>query len=118
MIRIRKLHQRKGNHTLFVSRSYVCLCLNDPTTALECAENLLDLLTAVSKDELGVGAVTVLPSGHRVLANIYAADALIQLDRIAEAIKHLDPLKSITGKVELFFKNSLFLCVGFKRTHK
>ena len=100
------------NHALFVSRSYVCLCLNDPTTALECAENLLDLLMAVSKDELGVGAATVLPSGHRVLANIYAADALIQLDRIAEAIKHLDPLKSITGEVELFFYQA-FLCDGF-----
>ena len=83
-----------------VCRSYVCLCLNEPTTALECAQSLLGLHTGdgggggigAPNPQQGGGCFT-LPSGHRILANMYSADALIQLDRMGEAIRHLDPLK-------------------------
>jgi len=81
---------------VLLNRSYVCLCLNDPTTALDCAQSLLALSSSPSSpSETGTTPSFSLPSGHRILANIYAADALIQLDQISDAIKHLDPLKSI-----------------------
>lgn len=64
------------NSTL-VLQSYVLLHLQDPLSALMSANELLNQTEA--------------SSSHKAWAHIYAAEALINLDRIGDAIEHLHP---------------------------
>ncbi|XP_063221594.1 CCR4-NOT transcription complex subunit 10 isoform X2 [Bacillus rossius redtenbacheri] len=57
--------------------AYVGLCLGDYVTALGHARTLL-----VQPD---------LPGTHRMLGHMYAAEALILMDKISEAVEHLNP---------------------------
>lgn len=59
------------------SSAYVALCLGDYSPALEYAETLL--------------REPRVPGAHRTLAHLYAAEALLLLDRVNEAIEHLNP---------------------------
>ena len=68
---------------ILLNRAYVSLCLSDPVTGLEQCRKLLTL------DDPQSGFV--LSSGYKMLCNLYMADALIQMDRIPEALIHLDP---------------------------
>ncbi|XP_031345122.1 CCR4-NOT transcription complex subunit 10 isoform X1 [Photinus pyralis] len=64
-------------NSILASSAYVCLCLGDYVLALEHARNLL------SQSKL-LGA-------HRLLGHLYAAEALVFLDKIADALEHLNP---------------------------
>lgn len=64
------------NSTL-VLQSYVLLNLQDPLAALVSANELL--------------SQTDVSSSHKAWAHIYAAEALINLDRITDAVEHLHP---------------------------
>ncbi|XP_013196858.2 CCR4-NOT transcription complex subunit 10 [Amyelois transitella] len=64
------------NSTL-VLQSYVLLNLQDPLSALMSANELL------SQPDVS--------SSHKAWAHIYAAEALINLDRITDAVEHLQP---------------------------
>ncbi|XP_028159423.1 CCR4-NOT transcription complex subunit 10 [Ostrinia furnacalis] len=64
------------NSTL-VLQSYVLLNLQDPLSALVSANELL--------------SQTDVSSSHKAWAHIYAAEALINLDRITDAVEHLHP---------------------------
>lgn len=64
-------------NSVYVLQSYVLLQLQDPLLALISANELL--------------AQTDASSAHQAWAHIYAAEALINLDRIADAIEHLHP---------------------------
>ncbi|XP_030029488.2 CCR4-NOT transcription complex subunit 10 [Manduca sexta] len=64
------------NSTL-VLQSYVLLHLQDPLSALVSANELL--------------SQTDVSSSHKAWAHIYAAEALINLDRIVDAVEHLHP---------------------------
>ncbi|XP_053617691.1 CCR4-NOT transcription complex subunit 10 [Plodia interpunctella] len=64
------------NSTL-VLQSYVLLHLQDPLSALMSANELL------SQSDVS--------SNHKAWAHIYAAEALINLDRITDAVEHLQP---------------------------
>ncbi|XP_026740623.1 CCR4-NOT transcription complex subunit 10 isoform X1 [Trichoplusia ni] len=64
------------NSTL-VLQSYVLLHLQDPLSALMSANELLNQPEP--------------SSCHKAWAHIYAAEALINLDRIADAVEHLNP---------------------------
>lgn len=64
-------------NSTFVLQSYVLLCLNDPQAALSSANDLL--------------AQPEASSSHKAWAHIYAAEALINLDRITDAVEHLHP---------------------------
>ncbi|XP_063976215.1 CCR4-NOT transcription complex subunit 10 [Diachasmimorpha longicaudata] len=55
--------------------AYVSLCLGDYIAALEHSKSLL--------------AIEKLPGAYRMLGNLYAAECLILMDRINEAINHL-----------------------------
>lgn len=57
--------------------AYVALCLNDPLVALKHAEDLL--------------AQPKVTGTHSFLAHQYAAEALLLLDRVGDAIDHLNP---------------------------
>lgn len=57
--------------------AYVALCLNDPLVALKHAEDLL--------------AQPKVTGTHNFLAHQYAAEALLLLDRVGDAIDHLNP---------------------------
>lgn len=64
-------------NSTFVLQSYVLLHLQDPLAAL-CSANELLSQTDVS-------------NSHKAWAHIYAAEALINLDRITDAVEHLHP---------------------------
>ncbi|CAH0402653.1 unnamed protein product [Chilo suppressalis] len=64
------------NSTL-VLQSYVLLHLQDPLSALVSANELLSQVDV--------------SSSHKAWAHIYAAEALINLDRITDAVEHLNP---------------------------
>lgn len=64
-------------NSTFVLQSYVLLYLNDPQAALSSANDLL--------------AQPEASSSHKAWAHIYAAEALINLDRITDAVEHLHP---------------------------
>ncbi|XP_067127548.1 CCR4-NOT transcription complex subunit 10 [Centruroides vittatus] len=64
-------------NSILIASSYVALCLGDVVVALKHAETLL-LQPRIS-------------GAHRLLAHLYAAEALILMDHIAEAIQHLNP---------------------------
>ena len=79
--------------TILLNMSYVGLCLTDPVIALENAEKIL-----AYDNETSNGSTVSMPGGYKVLAHIYAAEALIQLDRLSEAIAHVDSTtKSLTN---------------------
>ncbi|XP_046397199.1 CCR4-NOT transcription complex subunit 10 [Ischnura elegans] len=63
--------------SILAASAYVSLCLGDCTIALTHAQNLL--------------AQPRLSGAHRLLGHLYAAEALILLDRLAEAVTHLNP---------------------------
>lgn len=66
--------------SILINSAYVALCLSNPVAALEFCEKLLDF-----------NANGILPSGYKMLAHLYAAEALMQLNRISDATDHLDP---------------------------
>lgn len=67
----------KLKNATFVLQSYVLLHLQDPLSALMSANELL--------------AQPDVSNSHKAWAHIYAAEALINLDRIADAVEHLHP---------------------------
>ncbi|KAJ0172942.1 hypothetical protein K1T71_011118 [Dendrolimus kikuchii] len=64
-------------NSAFVLQCYILLNLQDPLSALASANELL------SQPEVS--------NSHKAWAHIYAAEALINLDRIADAVEHLHP---------------------------
>ncbi|XP_025076107.1 LOW QUALITY PROTEIN: CCR4-NOT transcription complex subunit 10-like [Pomacea canaliculata] len=63
--------------SILAASAYVALCLNDPLLALQHAENLL--------------RQPRLSGAQRYVGNMYMAEALVALDRVADAISHLSP---------------------------
>ncbi|XP_071444392.1 CCR4-NOT transcription complex subunit 10 isoform X2 [Hetaerina americana] len=63
--------------SILAASAYVSLCLGDCTIALTHAQSLL--------------AQPRLSGAHRLLGHLYAAEALILLDRLSEAVSHLNP---------------------------
>lgn len=63
--------------SVLAASAYVCLCLGDYVVALEHAKSLL--------------SINKLPGAYRMLGNFYAAESLIFLDKITEAIEYLKP---------------------------
>ncbi|XP_076671022.1 CCR4-NOT transcription complex subunit 10 [Andrena cerasifolii] len=63
--------------SVLAASAYVCLCLGDYVVALEHARSLL--------------SINKLPGAYRMLGNLYAAESLIFLDKISEAIEYLKP---------------------------
>ena len=84
--------------TILLNISYVSLCLSDPVIALENAEHILSYETQSIN-----GNSFAIPVGYKMLAHIYAADALIQLDRISEAIAHVDPTAKTFSQIDFSF---------------
>ena len=84
--------------TILLNLSYVGLCLTDPVIALENAETIL-----AYENENSSGSNISMPGGYKILAHIYAADALIQLDRLSEAIAHVDPTSKSLSTVDFTF---------------
>ena len=84
--------------TILLNISYVSLCLTDPVIALENAEKILAF-----ESEGSNGSNITVPGGYKILAHIYAADALIQLDRLSEAIVHVDPTTKSLANVDFSF---------------
>ncbi|KAF5301348.1 hypothetical protein FQA39_LY10746 [Lamprigera yunnana] len=64
-------------NSILAASAYVSLCLGDYVVALEYARNLL-------RQPRLLGA-------HKLLAHLYAAEALILLDNISDALNHLNP---------------------------
>ncbi|KAL1512678.1 hypothetical protein ABEB36_002234 [Hypothenemus hampei] len=64
-------------NTILAANAYVSLCLGDYLTALTCSKELL--------------AQEKISSVHKLLGHLYAAECLILIDDIPEAMKHLDP---------------------------
>ena len=84
--------------TILLNMSYVGLCLADPLMALENAQKI------ISFDSPTVNCTSIeIPGGYKMLAHIYAADALIQLDRISEAIAHVDPTNKTWANIDFSF---------------
>ena len=84
--------------TILLNISYVSLCLSDPIIALENAERILSLESQPTN-----GSNFGIPVGYKILAHIYAADALIQLDKISEAIAHVDPTTRSFSQIDFSF---------------
>ncbi|CAD1468828.1 unnamed protein product, partial [Heterotrigona itama] len=63
--------------SVLAASAYVCLCLGDYVIALEYAKTLLN--------------INKLPGAYRMLGNLYAAESLIFMDKISEAIEYLKP---------------------------
>ncbi|CAL7936013.1 unnamed protein product [Xylocopa violacea] len=63
--------------SVLAASAYVCLCLGDYVIALEHAKALLN--------------INKLPGAYRMLGNLYAAESLIFMDKISEAIEYLKP---------------------------
>lgn len=78
--------------------SYVSLRLNDPTTTLEHCTTLLSHPGG---------------PGQSALAHLYSAEALISLDRIAEATEHLNPtiIHNYTSKLNLALQDVIGFAV-------
>lgn len=57
--------------------AYMSLCLGDYTLAFEYAKILLSFKK--------------LPGAYKMLGNLYAAESLIFMDKISEALEHLKP---------------------------
>ncbi|XP_041972463.1 CCR4-NOT transcription complex subunit 10 [Aricia agestis] len=64
-------------NSILVLQSYILLHLQDPLSALMSVNELLSQPDA--------------SCGHKAWAHIYAAEALINLDRITDAVEHLNP---------------------------
>ncbi|XP_076379110.1 CCR4-NOT transcription complex subunit 10 [Megalopta genalis] len=62
---------------VLAANAYVCLCLGDYVVALEHAKSLL--------------SINKLPGAYKMLGNLYAAESLIFMDKISEAIEYLKP---------------------------
>ncbi|XP_076288997.1 CCR4-NOT transcription complex subunit 10 [Lasioglossum baleicum] len=62
---------------VLAASAYVCLCLGDYVVALEHAKSLL--------------SINKLPGAYKMLGNLYAAESLIFMDKISEAIEYLKP---------------------------
>ncbi|KAL3288711.1 hypothetical protein HHI36_003146 [Cryptolaemus montrouzieri] len=62
---------------ILTASAYVSLCLGDYIISLEYAKNLL--------------GQPRLSSVHKLLGHLYAAESLVLLDKISEAIEHLNP---------------------------
>ena len=97
---------------ILLNTSYVSLCLEDSVVALENAQNILlyDQYKSVTSNSSN-GNTFILPGGYKLLAHIYAADALIQLDRLSEAITHVDPTSRTWNTLDFSFtiENSALL---------
>lgn len=63
--------------SILTASAYTALCIGDYKLALEHAKSLL--------------AINKLPGAHWLLGNLYAAESLIFLDRISEAMEYLKP---------------------------
>ncbi|KZC13924.1 CCR4-NOT transcription complex subunit 10 [Dufourea novaeangliae] len=63
--------------SILAASAYVCLCLGDYVVALEHAKSLLN--------------ISKLPGAYKMLGNLYAAESLIFMDKISEAIEYLKP---------------------------
>lgn len=63
--------------SILTASAYISLCLGDYTQALEYSKSLL--------------SIKKLPGAHWLLGNLYAAESLVFLDRIYEALEHLKP---------------------------
>ncbi|KOX77546.1 CCR4-NOT transcription complex subunit 10 [Melipona quadrifasciata] len=63
--------------SVLAASAYVCLCLGDYVIALEHAKSLLN--------------INKLPGAYKMLGNLYAAESLIFMDKISEAIEYLKP---------------------------
>ncbi|XP_050585133.1 CCR4-NOT transcription complex subunit 10 [Bombus affinis] len=63
--------------SVLAASAYVCLCLGDYVIALEHAKALLN--------------TNKLPGAYRMLGNLYAAESLIFMDKISDAIEYLKP---------------------------
>lgn len=72
-----KLAIDKLKVAILAASSYVGICLGDYTLALQYAKEML--------------ATPHLPDTHKMLGYLYAAESLIMLDLVPEAIKILDP---------------------------
>ncbi|XP_044263264.1 CCR4-NOT transcription complex subunit 10 [Tribolium madens] len=64
-------------NSILAASAYVSLCLGDYILALEHAENLLQQPR--------------LSGAHKLLGHLYCAEALVLLDKISEALEHLNP---------------------------
>lgn len=62
---------------VLAASAYVSLCLGDYIVALEHARTMLN--------------IEKLPGAYKMLANLYAAESLILVDKMNEAIEHLKP---------------------------
>lgn len=62
---------------MLAASAYVSLCLGDYVLALQHAKNLLSL--------------NKLPGAYKMLGNLYAAESLIFMDKISEALEYLKP---------------------------
>ncbi|GAB1599352.1 CCR4-NOT transcription complex subunit 10-like [Argonauta hians] len=71
--------------SILTASAYVSLCLNDHLIALNYANSLL--------------SQTRLSGAQRYLAHLYASEALVHLDRIPDAIQHLNPEFSVDVSV-------------------
>lgn len=71
--------------SILAASAYVSLCLNDHLVALSYANNLL--------------RQHKLSGAQRYLAHLYAAEALVHLDRTTDAIHHLNPENSVDVSV-------------------
>lgn len=64
--------------SILCSLAYVSLGLGDPLSALHYSMSLLS-------------SSPQLPGGLKYLGHTYAAEALVYLDRVSEALQHLNP---------------------------
>ncbi|XP_014206683.1 CCR4-NOT transcription complex subunit 10 isoform X1 [Copidosoma floridanum] len=69
--------------SILTASAYVSLCLGDYISALEYSKSLL--------------SIKQLPGAQRLLGNLYAAESLICLDRIYEALEYLKPEKLLNA---------------------
>lgn len=76
--------------SILTASAYISLCLGDYTQALEYSKSLL--------------SIKKLPGAQYLLGNLYAAESLIFLDRIYEALEHL--------KLETMQDISTYLPIG------
>lgn len=71
---------------ILTAASYVALCLGDYVLALQHAKDIIRMEN--------------LPDTHKMLGHLYAAEACIMLDRVADALVFLDPksMKELKGE--------------------
>lgn len=63
--------------SVLAASTYISLCLGDYILAFEHANSLLSL--------------NKLPGAYKMLGNLYAAESLIYMDKIGEALEYLKP---------------------------